>query len=184
MSNMISLVRESAPDVLLRAGREVSSFLNILLVPATLAGIVAFAQIQLSTLVGTVRDSAGAIIPRARVTVVNTDTQFRSETITSAEGSYYVPYLSPGVYQITVEASGFRRAVHDGVIIRTGETPRVDIDMEVGAMTEAVQVSAQSPLLATDTVVVGQIMESDALAHVQAPQEVRERVGRVGRREV
>src|SRR6516162_3216962 len=65
---------------------------------------LAVAQIQTATLIGTVRDTSGAVIPGASVTVVNTGTQFRSATLTSSEGNYYVPYLSPGSYQISVEA--------------------------------------------------------------------------------
>src|SRR5262245_17091901 len=92
------------------------------------AGIItiltATAQTQTATLVGTVTDTSGAVIPAAKLTVVNTETSFLSETKTSAEGGYYVPYLNPGTYRITLEASGFKRKVHDGVIVRSGETPR------------------------------------------------------------
>src|SRR5262249_30017059 len=118
------------------------------------------AQTQTATLVGAVRDSTGAVVPNAKGTVVNTETSFLSETTTSADGSYYVPYLNPGSYRITLEAAGFKRAVHDGVIVRSGETPRVDVTLEVGSVTEAVEVSAQSPLLATESTTVGQIMDS------------------------
>jgi len=61
-----------------------------------------------ATLVGTVTDATGAVAPAARVTVVNIETAFRSETQTGPEGNYYVPYLSPGTYQVTVEAAGFK----------------------------------------------------------------------------
>src|SRR6266576_2901733 len=84
-----------------------------------------------ATLVGTVTDTTGAILPGAKVTVVNVGTAFQSETQTGPEGSYYVPYLSPGSYKITVEAAGFRRYVREGVVLRTAETPRVDITMEL-----------------------------------------------------
>src|SRR5438046_6236554 len=119
-----------------------------------LAAAQAVGQTQTATLVGAVRDSTGAVVPGAKVTVINTETAFRSETVTSSDGNYYVPYLSPGPYQIVLEAAGFKRSVRDGVAIRSGETPRVDVDLEVGAVTEAVNVSASSPLLATDSSVV------------------------------
>ena len=94
------------------------------------AAMPAIAQVQTATLVGAVRDNTGAVIPGAKVTVVNTETSFISETKTSAEGGYYVPYLSPGTYRITLEAAGFKRNVQDGVAVRSGETPRVDITLE------------------------------------------------------
>ena len=84
--------------------------LSVLAIAILTAVIPAFAQSTgTATLVGTVTDSSGLVIPGAKVTVVNTETAFRSETVTSSEGGYYVPYLSPGTYQITIEASGFKR---------------------------------------------------------------------------
>jgi hypothetical protein len=141
----------------------------IALILAALAAPTAFSQ-EAATLVGTVRDSSGLVVPGAKVTVVNSDTNFRSETTTSAEGGYYVPYLNPGGYQLTIEAAGFKRYVRAGIMIRTGETPRVDVQLEVGALTEAVTVSETNPLLETDTTVVGQIMENEALVKLQSPQ--------------
>src|ERR1700704_170298 len=75
------------------------------------------------TLVGTISDSTGAIIGGAKVIVVNSETAFTSETTASAEGAYYVPYLSPGVYRLTIETSGFKKYVRDGIQIRIGEIP-------------------------------------------------------------
>src|SRR5213594_3699591 len=98
-----------------------------------------------ATLVGTVTDTTGAVLPGVRVNVVNTATSFRSETTTSPEGSYYIPYLSPGTYQISFEASGFKRYVRDGFVVRTAEMPRVDIMLEVGSVEERVTVSAVAP---------------------------------------
>src|SRR5689334_5645452 len=98
-----------------------------------------------ATLVGTVVDTTGAVAPAARVSVVNVETSFRSETQTGPEGNYYVPYLSPGTYQVTVEAAGFKRYVRDGIKMRSGETPRVDVVLELGSTTESITVSASSP---------------------------------------
>src|SRR3954468_19428993 len=64
-----------------------------------------------ATLVGTVTDSSGLVVPNAKVSVVNVDTAFLSETVTTAEGFYNVPYLAPGIYRLTVEAGGFKRHV-------------------------------------------------------------------------
>src|SRR5438874_3878444 len=108
------------------------SALLISLIVVGLAATPAAAQTTgAATLVGTVTDSTGAVLPGAKVSVVNIETSFRSETQTGPEGSYYVPYLNPGNYRINVEAAGFRRYVRDGVVLRTAETPRVDITMEL-----------------------------------------------------
>ena len=145
--------------------------LLVCLILALLACNAVFAQTTGSaTLVGTITDTTGAVLPAAKVTVVNVETSFRSETQTSPDGSYYVPYLSPGNYRITVEAAGFRRYVREGVVLRTAETPRVDITMELGSTSEAVTVSASVTLLSTETAASGQILEHDTLVNLPTPQ--------------
>jgi hypothetical protein len=74
------------------------------------------------------------IVVNAIVTVVNTVTSFTSKTPTSAQGTYYVPYLAPGAYRLTVEAAGFKRYVRDEILVSSGEVPRIDLQLEVGAM--------------------------------------------------
>jgi hypothetical protein len=123
-----------------------------------------------------VTDSSGAVIPQAIIAVVNTATSFRSETITSAEGSYYVPYLNPGNYQVTAEAAGFKRYVHDGLVVRTGETPRVDITLELGATTESITVSGAAPLLATETAVAGQVLRGESVIRIPVGQTAASRM--------
>jgi hypothetical protein len=123
-----------------------------------------------ATLVGTITDSTQAVVPGARVTVVNPETSFRSETQSGPEGNYYVPYLAPGTYRITVEAGGFKRYVRDGFTIRTGETPRLDISLEVGALAEEVTVRAAPPLLATENASAGQILEGETLLNIPVSQ--------------
>jgi len=103
------------------------------------------------TFVGTVADSSGASIPGAKVAVVNTGTTFTTETTTNAEGYYYVPYLNPGTYRITVTANGFKQYVRDGIELRPGESPRFNVSLEVGAMAESVTVTGQTPLLNTES---------------------------------
>src|SRR5262249_40610643 len=68
-----------------------------------------------ATLVGTVKDATGATVGGAKVTVVNTATAFITETTTSAEGAYYVPYLTPGDYRVKVSSAGFKEFVREGI---------------------------------------------------------------------
>jgi hypothetical protein len=68
-----------------------------------------------ATLVGTVKDSSGAVVAGAKITVVNTATLFVAGTTTQTDGGYYVPYLIPGNYKITVNAPGFKEFVRDGL---------------------------------------------------------------------
>src|SRR4051794_41707263 len=80
-----------------------------------------------ATLVGTVKDSSGAAVAGAVVKVVNTETSFLTETTTQPDGGYYVPYLTPGNYRVSVKAPSFKEFVRDGLAMRSAEVPRVDI---------------------------------------------------------
>ena len=124
-----------------------------------------------ATLVGAVSDATGALVVGAKVTVVNVDTAFTSETVTNAAGAYYAPYLAPGTYRLTVETAGFKKLVREGIIVRTGETPRVDIQLEVGAVTEAINVSGAAPLLETENSTAGQVLDGDLLVKIPVSQK-------------
>src|SRR5438105_14108773 len=120
----------------------------------------AFAQTTgAATIVGNVTDISGAVVPAAKVTVVNTETNFHFEGVTNNDGYYYVPYLRPGIYNVTIEAQGFKKYVRDGIELRTNDQPRIDVKLEVGSVAESVEVMGSTPLLETDTTVSGGIME-------------------------
>ena len=95
---------------------------------------------------------------------------------TGPEGNYYIPNLNPGTYRLTVEASGFKRHVHEGLILRTSEQPRIDIQLEVGAVTESVNVSGTAPLLETETTSTGQILEGDTIVKIPVLQKYAFRI--------
>ncbi|HEU0122407.1 MAG TPA: TonB-dependent receptor [Bryobacteraceae bacterium] len=123
------------------------------------------------TMVGTVTDTSGAVVAGAKVTVVNTATAFTSEITTGGEGAYYIPYLAPGTYRLSVEMGGFKKYVRDGIVLRTGEVPRIDIQMEVGGVTETVQVTGGVPLLDTETSASGQVLSGDTLVAIPVSQK-------------
>ena len=137
-----------------------------------LAVSLAFSQSTgTATLVGTVTDPTGAVIAGAKVKVVNTGTQFVSANTTSAEGSYYVPYLIPGSYRLTIEANGFKTYVREGITLRTNESPRINVAMDVGAVSDTVSVTATAPLLETETAAAGQIIEGRTIVKIPVMQK-------------
>lgn len=147
-------------------------FLLRVLVAASFAFVEASAQTTGgATLVGTVSDSTGAVVPAAKVTVVNTATAFVSEGTTTTEGSYYIPYLSPGSYRLTIEAGGFKKYVREGITLRTNETPRIDVTLEVGQLSDTVNVQASTPLLETETSLTGQVMEGETVVKMPVMQK-------------
>jgi hypothetical protein len=123
----------------------------------------AFAQIGVSTITGLVTDSTGAVVPNATVTVTQKSTNFTFTSQTNSEGVYRVPSLQPGEYRVVVEAAGFRRTNFDEVIVRTGDTVRVDATMQVGQVSESVEVSGSSVLLETSTSTTGAVVSGDTL---------------------
>jgi hypothetical protein len=123
------------------------------------------------TLVGTVSDTSGAVVAGAKVTVVNVGTSFTSEAVTNNDGAYYIPYLAPATYRMTVESAGFKRYLREGVIIRTGEIPRIDVQMEIGGVTESIQVTGAPPLLETETAASGLVLSGSTLVAIPVSQK-------------
>ena len=116
-----------------------------------------------ATLVGNIKDASGAAVAGAKVTVVNTATSFITETTTSGEGAYYVPYLTPGDYRVKVSSKGFKEFIREGITLRSAEVPRIDITLDVGSTTDSVTVSASASLLNTENVVSGYVLPADVL---------------------
>jgi hypothetical protein len=122
-----------------------------------------FAQVDTATITGRVTDSTGAIIGGVQIKIINKETNFQYSAVTNADGIYRVQSLQAGTYQVTFEANGFKRLVQDNVTLRTGDVAPVDATMQVGALTESVQVTAQNTLLESETSVSGTVTEGNVL---------------------
>ena len=107
----------------------------------------AAAQIAGATIAGEVADQGGARVPGASVSITAVATNLSRTGVTGEEGTYLFSGLAPGIYRIFVEAGGFRPLIREGIRLATGETVRIDLRLEVGAVTEAVTVTAGEPLL-------------------------------------
>ena len=121
-----------------------------------------FIQAQTSTakVTGTVTDPSGAVVPSVKVAIVNVATQFRDETTTNDSGIYTISFLNPGSYELRGEAEGFRRYVRENIVLETGQVATFDIALELGAVTDVVSVTAETPLLHTETPTLGQLIEN------------------------
>ncbi|HTP34720.1 MAG TPA: TonB-dependent receptor [Candidatus Acidoferrales bacterium] len=127
------------------------------------ASALLHAQVNTGTITGTVTDSSGSAIPNVKVTAVQTDTNFQSTAVTNAEGLYRIQSLQPGSYRITFEAAGFKRYVQVGLDLTVGSVLPVNVKLEVGQLTESIQVSAQGTLLETETSSTGSLTEGETL---------------------
>ncbi len=129
------------------------------------AGLVstASAQIGTATITGRTLDASGAVIPNVAVTVVQTDTNFQFTSVTNENGIYRVQSLQPGPYRVTFELSGFKRLVRDSIDLRVGDTLPVDGVMQIGNVSESVEVKSEAQLIETETTAVGAVMEGATL---------------------
>mgnify|MGYP001047062146 CR=1 FL=1 len=119
------------------------------------------AQIDTGIISGKVTDPSGAIVPGARVVITQTTTNTESISQTNQDGLFRVPSLRPGPYRVSVTAAGFRAFTRDGLTLRMGENLNVDVTLEVGAVSESVEVVSSLPLLETQTSSTGQVMDGD-----------------------
>jgi len=120
-----------------------------------------FAQFDSASVVGTVRDASGAVVPGAKVTLTSSDTGISAVKTTGDGGTYEFVAVKPGTYVVTAEKTGFALALVDNVSVQVGARLRVDMQMPVGQMTEKVEVTAASPLLETDSSQRGQVVTGD-----------------------
>src|SRR5689334_23248117 len=127
------------------------------------AAWASFAQLNTGTITGTVTDSSGAAVPNVKVTAVQMDTNFETNATSNTEGIYRIPSLQPGAYRLTFEAAGFKRFVQSGIDLNVGVVLPVNVKLDVGQLTESVQVSAQGTLLETETSATGSLTEGDTL---------------------
>lgn len=118
------------------------------------------AQIGSGELTGEVRDPSGATIAAARVTLTERSTNESYESETGAGGVYSFSSQKPGIYDLAVEANGFKLFTQKGVTVTTGERVRVDVSMNVGSSAENVTVNADAPLLRTDSATLGQVIDA------------------------
>jgi hypothetical protein len=118
-----------------------------------------FAVGPTGTIVGTITDPSGAVVPKARVTVRNQETNATREVVTDGEGDYNVPLLPPALYQVSAEKPGFRRSVYRAFNLDVDQTARVDFTLQVGEVNEDIAVTDSVPIIQTDTSTLGQVID-------------------------
>lgn len=144
--------------------------MRVLFVSALLYSLMAYGQTGQGIITGIVTDASGAAIADVTVRVTDTATKFVSSTTTNAEGLYRAPYLNPSMYEVLFEAKGFKKVLRSSIQVRSTETARVDVRMEVGSVTEQVEVSAAVALLEVETSVTGHLVTGEELTKLPTPQ--------------
>src|SRR5262245_29600872 len=139
---------------------------GVLAVLFAVTATAATAQEFRATVKGQVIDSSKAAVPGATVNVTNTDTNEVASAVTNAEGNYTIPFLRPGPYTLHVELTGFQKYTRTDMRLQVGETAVINVTLAVGQVTEAVTVSAESPVLETGKADRGTVIDSQRIAEV------------------
>jgi hypothetical protein len=134
-----------------------------LIVLALLCSALAYGQADTATIVGTVRDSSGAVIVGGTITVTDTDTGTKTVTRTDSTGNYVVTPLRIGNYTVAVEAPGFKTETHSGIVLQVQDRLRVDFTMQVGAVSDAVNVQESVPVIQTESSSLGDVVASQQI---------------------
>jgi hypothetical protein len=113
------------------------------------------------TILGTVTDSSGAVLPNVKVTVTNTQTNIAFHTTTSSAGDYLAPSLEPGTYSVSAEVKGFQKSQTTGFTLAVDQKVRIDLALKPGSVTDTVEVTAQAVELDTDTAALSQLVSQE-----------------------
>jgi hypothetical protein len=121
---------------------------------------IAYGQAQFGSIGGFVKDSTDAVVPGAAVSVVNADTGLATRVVSSPDGSYLVPQLLPGTYNVGVQHPGFKRLAVDGIKLDINQNLSQDLSLELGSVAETVSVTGRTLMIETVTGTVGHTVEN------------------------
>lgn len=142
--------------------------LNSLTLVACLASLALPAQSQTfyGSMVGTVTDASGSAIPESNIVLTNNSTGERRTLATGPDGLYRFVNLVPGSYRLEIEKSGFRRYVRDQIAVEVEAAVRIDVAMQVGEVSESVEVTAETPLIQTENASLSQVVGARAVEEI------------------
>ncbi len=123
-----------------------------------------------ATIVGDVTDPSGAAVPGVAVTVTNDGTGIAREVSTNEAGQYRVSPLNPGNYTVAVEAAGFKSSIQSDVVLQVSAVLEVDFTLELGEVTETIEVTGAAPIMQTEEASVGNVVNSQELRRLPVNQ--------------
>ncbi len=131
-----------------------------------LTGTTLHAQAVSGTIVGTVTDATGAVIPNAQITIVLTGQSAVHTSVTNESGNFTEPDLPPGTYTVTVAAAGFKKEALENIALETNTTSRVDVTLTTGSASETVTVTTAPAVLQTDRADISTNIEQRQIAEL------------------
>jgi len=133
---------------------------TILCIALVVSPSLLFAQSYTGTIVGSIKDASGAVVPHATITITNLQTNRQESVTADLEGRYTSLPLPPGEYRVEAELQGFRRAARAKVTVQVSATLVIDFTLEVGTLSDAVEVRADATALETTTGTVGKLVDN------------------------
>src|SRR5688500_15477228 len=124
------------------------------------------AQINEGTVLGSVRDATGAVLPASTIQVTNTATNVQSSTSSNSAGEYILTNLVAGRYTVSCTLAGFNREVFTDLILRAGTTSRVDFTLKPGDVQQEITVTSEAPLLQTENAGVGASIPNESVVEL------------------
>ena len=122
---------------------------------------VAFAQSTTATIFGTVKDSTGATVLRAEVTAKNIDKNFTRTATVGANGQHLFLFLPIGTYTVDATTPGFKKFEQNGIVLDVNRNAQIDAELQVGHVSEKVEVTSDAPLVETRVPVIGQTINNE-----------------------
>ena len=118
---------------------------------------------QSGSIVGTVTDQAGAVVPNAAIALTNEETKFTRTVQTNSAGQYVASSIPTGNYRVSVEVAGFQKLVRTGILLSAADTVSVDLQLSVGNVQQTLEVEATAPLLQSQTAAVSQLVTNEQI---------------------
>src|SRR3989441_2534494 len=145
-------------------------------------GVLGWAQaVSTSQINGTVQDASGAVLPGAEITATQTDTGAVRMTISNETGSYVLPNLPVGPYKLEVSLPGFRTFLQSGIVLQVNSSTVVNPVLNVGQVSETVEVQANASLVETRSTGIGQVVENTRILELPLiGRQVTDLVGIIG----
>jgi hypothetical protein len=135
------------------------NFLPMLVLIGGLSGAL-HAQVDTATIVGVVTDSSGGVVPGVAVSATDVETNTTVATKTDGSGNYAITPLKIGRYNVTAEAQGFKKESKLGLVLQVQDRLRVDFTLQIGSVTESIDIQAETPLVQTESSALGNVVDS------------------------
>ena len=118
------------------------------------------AQTATAELSGTITDATGALVPNAKVTILNAQTGISRESVTGQNGTYLFTILQPGIYNLSVEAQGFRKTVQNNIELQVNQRAEISLQLQVGQVGDTLEVTSAAPLLEAESSTLGTVVNT------------------------